>query len=49
MNGMALSFYTTRTTFVGATLPDSGLTQAYLPIILGLGLVVVVIALLASK
>ena len=49
MNGMALSYYATRTIFISGALPTSGLTQAYLPAILGLGLVAVVIALLASK
>jgi hypothetical protein len=49
MNGMAMAYYATRTIFVSGPLPDSGLTQAYLPAILGLGLVAVFIVLLASK
>jgi hypothetical protein len=52
INGGAISYYASQTilpsTTFNLTSPNSGLTQAYLPIILGLGVIGVVVAFLAS-
>jgi uncharacterized membrane protein len=53
VNGAAVSYYASKTIFpatqVDLTSPSSALTQAYLPVVLGLGLVALVTVLVVSS